>query len=178
MRRSVAVRIAVLLVLLGAYVSLPVFYDTVRSTEPVLSGQQVLFANPQAFVGEEVVVSGSVVDEEPVRVRVTGPGDSTVTVTLVGGTCCPETGSLSHSYGVLVDERTVDVIRMIVVPWWGLFYTYAVSLVAGVWVLLLGMRTWSFDVSNLELVPRSAPRWAKQDTDSGLVDKTEEDSDA
>jgi hypothetical protein len=178
MRRSVLVRLVALLVLVGAYVSLPVFYDTVRNTEPVLSGQHVLFTDPQAFVGEEVVVSGSVVAEDPVRVRVTGPRDSTATVTLVGRACCPEIGSISHSHGVLVDERTVDVTRMIVVPWWGLFYTYAISLVAGTWVLLLGVRTWGIDVPNLELVPRGASVRTEQDLDSRRGDEVEANSDA
>lgn len=105
-------------------------------------------------VGETVVVTGTVVDTNPVRVRIDGmPGSESVTVQGVDRRVSVRDHVQVRGY--VTGHRAVRAERAIVVPWWGQWYAWSISLLAGLWVLGRVVRQWTFDSKSLSFVLRT-----------------------
>ena len=117
-----------------------------------------------AYVGQQVQVSGTVVRTDPVVIAVeyeywTGTryrtGVLEFTVTGLERTVSP--GQHLQVYGVLAEARTVETTNSVVVPAGNIVFMYGVSALAGTWVLLRLVRGWTVDWRTLALEPRPEP---------------------
>lgn len=104
--------------------------------------------------GDRVVISGEIVDREQgetvVELEVNDDLYRIVVMGLGGG----EPGDDAWVYGTAAGERAVDAERSIVRETWEIVYMYAISLVAGFWVLARFLRGWRFDRDEWGFLPR------------------------
>lgn len=113
--------------------------------------------DPGAYVGQQVTVSGRVVDTDPLRVAAEYGTGGTYTVTVTDVDRSPAEGDYLSAFGTLEDGSTLSAERVIVREHWELWYMYLVSFVAGLWVLTRTVRRWRFDADELAFVPREEP---------------------
>ena len=166
-----------MLVLLPAYVTLPVAYDASAVDDDPFPDQRAFLSSPGDYLGERVVVGGRVVATDPLRLRVAGPEGTEATVTVTGRPCCPATGDVVTAYGVLTAPETVRALNAVVVPAWGRPYAYVVSALAGLWTLARIVRHWRFDPDEVAFVRRSSPLQPWRLADRGRSDRRD-DADA
>lgn len=110
--------------------------------------------DPSAFVGQQVTIGGTVVDTDPVVLRVRYGVDEVRYVTLVDVGEPVSSGDSISAFGTLTDEGTLDVDRALVRAPWETWYMYGVSFLGGLWVLGRIGRHWRLDRDRLALVPR------------------------
>lgn len=154
------IRIALVVVLLGVLAGQFVWFGSDPPPAPArnLFGTN-LDENYDSYVDERGVVDGTVVSTAPVVIAI-DRDDTDVRLTISGLDRQVSTGDRLRVYGVLRPDHEMDAIDTVVVPAWGLPYTYAVSAVSGLWVLSRTVRDWRFDVARLTLErrePTSAP---------------------
>lgn len=103
--------------------------------------------SPADYVGAEVQISGRVVATDPVVVALSyGAETRSVTVTDVSH---PVTeGDVLMLFGTLTDSETIRASNSFAVPPSGAMYTYSISFLAGLWVLVRLVRQWRFDLRN------------------------------
>ncbi|MFC4438478.1 MULTISPECIES: hypothetical protein [Natrialbaceae] len=123
----------------------------------------------EAYVGEQVVLGGFVVDTDPVVLATWASGDGRFTLVdadeHVQNTDEPlETGDHMSAYGTLEDESTLVVERATVQQPSETRYMVLVSLLGGLWVAGRLVRDWRFDLQRLAFVPRDRAR-SRDDTD-------------
>jgi hypothetical protein len=114
-------------------------------------------ADPGAYAGQKVALGGTVVNADPVRIEVEHGIAETFTVTVTGVRRPVTTGDNVKAFGTLEEADTLSADRVVVREPWELWYMYAVSFVAGLWVLLRTVRRWQFDGDRLAFVPREVP---------------------
>lgn len=116
------------------------------------------------YVGETVVVSGTVLQTDPLIIRdeytaVRNGGFVSgflrITVTDVPRT--PDHGDTVQVYGTLSASRTVHATNVVDVPARNYLYMYGASVVAGLWVLGRLLKCWRLDWRHLRVVPRESP---------------------
>ena len=151
-----AVAVVVLLAVLGG---LLVAAGT-QTPNPALNdypGAADVGADPGAYAGQKVAVGGTVVHADPVRIEVEYGIAETFTVTVTGVDRTVSAGDHLNAFGTLETEGRLSADRVVVREPWELWYMYAVSFVAGLWVLLRTVRRWRFDADRLAFVPREVP---------------------
>lgn len=158
----------VVLLLLGLLGSLLVYGGIDRPPAPELGdypGIEAIGESPERYQGQAVLVAGSVVATEPVVIRAedgTGAGIEPIDLTISAVGIPVERGDHLQVFGVLVDARRVQATNVVVVPRTGLWYTWTVSFLAGLWVLARISSHWRVDSETAALVPRSnwwRPAW-------------------
>lgn len=149
MRSSPAVRGIVLLALLGGLFGLCGWYGSLEPAPAVgaYPGAAEIGTDANRYVGERVAVGGEVVAVSPPVIDTEYGVGRTVTLRLVGldDSIQFEEGDSLRVYGVLQTGRTVRVLRAFAVPWYGRWYTWSVSFLAGLWVLARIVRSWRLD---------------------------------
>lgn len=131
--------------------------------------------DPEAYVGDRVVLEGEVVATDPVVIDAGHPqGSRRFTLTDAGGTLRNTEGSIDvgdrvRAFGTLTDTTTLAVDRSIARAPWEAQYMYLVSFLGGCWVLGRFVRGWRFDRARLAFVPRETPLALQQ---SDQVDAT------
>jgi hypothetical protein len=119
--------------------------------------------NRDAYVGERVTLSGTVVGTDPPVVDVEyGTGES-FRATLADADQSVSAGDRVSAFGRLEPSSTLVVERVIVREPWELWYMYGVSFLGGLWVLVRTLRRWRFDAEQLAFVPRERPLWGGRD---------------
>jgi len=119
--------------------------------------------SPTEYVGTDVEIGGRVVATEPVVVELSyGTASRRVTVTDVSH---PVTeGDTLRVFGTLTDSETIRASNSFAVPPSGAVYTYSISFLAGLWVLVRLVTQWRVD-SRRGLVRRTrtlrAVRWLR-----------------
>lgn len=113
----------------------------------------------EAYVGEQVVLGGFVVDTDPVVLATWASGDGRFTLVNadenVQNTDEPlETGDHMSAYGTLEDESTLVVERATVQQPSETRYMVLVSLLGGLWVAGRLVRDWRVDLEQFAFVPR------------------------
>jgi hypothetical protein len=109
----------------------------------------------EEYVGDQVVLAGTVVGTDPVEIRIGyGGGHRTITVTDLSAPV--QRGDQLRVFGTLVDSDTVRTTNGFTVPPENYLYTYTVSFVAGLWVLTRLVGQWRLAPTGL--VRRHAPR--------------------
>lgn len=119
--------------------------------------------NREASVGERVVLSGRVVDAEPVVVATRAGGDGRFTLVDANGRLRNGNGPLERgdrvtAFGRLVDESTLAVERTTVADPIGTAYMLVVSLLGGLWTVGRFATDWRFDRERVAVVRRTEPR--------------------
>ena len=117
---------------------------------------------PEAYVGEQVILGGIVVDIDPVVIatRASGHGQFVLVDvdTATGNTDDPlEIDERVNTFGTLEDESTLAVERAITREESESQYMYIVSTLGGLWVVWRFISHWRFDRSVLAFVPRAQP---------------------
>ncbi|MFC6719909.1 hypothetical protein ACFQGT_18115 [Natrialbaceae archaeon GCM10025810] len=118
---------------------------------------------PEAYVGEQVILHGRVVDTEPVVIAT--PTSGSDRVTLVGaeryrGTVDGplEPGVHMTAFGTLAEASTLTVERGLTRTPAEATYMYVVSALGGLWVAGRFGQGWRFDRQQLAFVPRADSR--------------------
>lgn len=107
-----------------------------------------------AYVGSEVVVTGPAVERDPLVVA-TGP-ERSLELRVVGYDGQPERGTRLRLHGTALGGKRLQVSSGFAVPDRGLWYTWGISFLAGLWVLTRLLREWTIDQDTLSIVPRTA----------------------
>lgn len=152
-RRWIAV-----LALTAALVGLFVAYGAVDpdpSVHDYPEGEDVA-AQPDAYVGERATLYGEVVSLDPVVVEVEAPDGESVRITARDAPPV-EVGQHLIAHGTVGPGPTFRVEEATVRDDWQFDYMYAVSAVAGLWVLARAVDHWRFDVRRLGFAPRDRP---------------------
>ncbi|WP_408958946.1 hypothetical protein [Natrinema sp. 74] len=118
-------------------------------------------SNRDAYVGDSVVIGGSVVETDPVVVATRASGYGRVTVANAHDSRLHSTAPLEQGddvtvFGTLTDDSTLEAERIITDEIRDTLYMLAISLVGGCWVLARLVRGWRIDRDRLALVPRTA----------------------
>lgn len=155
-----AVRLFAIAILLVAFGGLFIFYgalepDPEHNDHP---GNDDLEADPSTHIGEQVELSGTVVDTEPLVLEVEH-ADGTTEYVLENAPDA-EVGQEVRLFGTIepstsesADAR-LEVNDAIVRDSWETTYMYAVSIVAALWVVVRAVRHWRFDAGSFGFVPR------------------------
>jgi len=123
-----------------------------------------LAADYDARLGQQVQLTGTVVGTDPVVIAVgydrvvdgqARAGTVRFTVTGVGRPVAA--GQNLQVYGTARPDRTIAARNVVTVPSERIVYMYAVSAVAGLWVLARILRRWRLDPSTGALVRRERP---------------------
>jgi hypothetical protein len=146
--------LAVALVLTGLALLCPVYAQQPVNPElGVYPEPDDFIASPEPFVGDAVTTDGFVQQVSPLVIEVETPhGASDVTIT--SSELRPEVGDKVRVFGTLTDPRTIRSHHAFVVPQGGLWYTWGVSFLAGLWVLGRLIRHWTVDVARLRFQRR------------------------
>ena len=119
-----------------------------------------------AYIGERVTLSGTVVETNPVIITVEyGTGES-FRATLADADQSVSEGDQVSAFGTLESPSTLAVERVVVREPWELWYMYAVSFVGGLWVVARTVRRWRVDADRLAVVPREEPLQVGGDSDA------------
>ncbi|AUV82785.1 hypothetical protein C2R22_15000 [Salinigranum rubrum] len=118
--------------------------------------EQAVGPFPEEYVGDPVVLAGTVVGTDPVEIRIDGGGGHHRTITVTDFSAPVQRGDQLRVFGTLVDRDTVRTTNGFTVPPENYLYTYTVSFVAGLWVLVRLVGQWRLDPTGL--VRRRAPR--------------------
>jgi hypothetical protein len=165
--RAVA-RLGVVLLLLAGLGALLVWFGLPQPPAPE-AGQLVieshLAMDYDAHVGQRTAVRGTVRSVDPVVITAdyeywTGTryasGHLDLELTGLAATVAP--GDRVQVYGVVRPDGRLHVIRSVIVPDRNVLFMYAISAVAGVWVLWRLGRDWSIDWDSPGFEPRTDPR--------------------
>lgn len=161
-----AQRVIALPLLLGALVGLAVWFGTVPPN-PELGYYPTadhLMVDDDSYVGEQVQVSGTVVETDPVEVFVEyaswdgeryriGSGRLRVT----GAVGAVQEGQAVQIYGTVQPGGTIRATESVVVPVEDQLYMYTVSFLAGLWVLARLVRGWTVVPEQFAIRRRSRP---------------------
>lgn len=168
-------RVAAVVALLCVLFALCVAYGAV-APNPALGSypdHEDFGANPGPYVGQQVKVSGIVVSTDPVVVSSYVAAGDHRRFEVVGAAEPAAVGDNYRAFGVLEDETTVRAERAVVVEPWETYYTYAVSFVAGLWVLGRIVRDWRLDRRTLGVEPRgTAPTERRTGAAGPSADRT------
>lgn len=151
-------RILVVALLLASHSVLFSMYaqQPVNPEAGVYPGGSTVVENPDRYLGKHVVMEGIVQEPSPTVIAVhTSDGTTMITVTGTGFT--PETGDKLRVFGTLSDPGTVESESGFAVPERGFWYTWSISFLAGLWVLVRLLRHWKLDVSHMRFSRRDRP---------------------
>ncbi|KAB1193261.1 hypothetical protein GJR96_07295 [Haloferax sp. MBLA0076] len=164
-------RALALLVLLGCLFGFVVWFGSLTPDPAVGAYPESvhLGSDYDAWVGERTSLTGVVTDTDPLTI-VTGGGATELRVT--------DTDVDAHEaerlavYGVVEPDHTVRALNAYTVPPGNYTYMYAVSFLAGLWVLGRLVRDWRVNVETWSLASRSTPRNVTE-----RLDRTEQTED-
>lgn len=118
----------------------------------------------ERYVGTAVEVSGIVINTDPVVIGAQynyyAAGErhgGFFTLTLRGITIDLAERQVVQVYGVLESPDALAVQNLVVIPARNLLYMYAVSFVAGLWVLWRLLAHWRLDPASFAITKRSTP---------------------
>ncbi|MCL7418616.1 MAG: hypothetical protein M8354_12370, partial [Halalkalicoccus sp.] len=107
-----------------------------------------------AYHGESVEVSGTVVGTDPVAIEVGTDTDRPLVLTVLDVEGSVAVGQELRVFGTAQPDHVVVAHETVVVSPWETYYAWAVSFVAGVWVLARFVGGWRFERPRLRFAPR------------------------
>lgn len=161
MEFSRVTRVLLLLCLLAVLFSLLVFGGIDRPPAPELGdypGTDEFVEAPGDYQGQQVTVNGRVVSTDPVVIRSkhgTAAGIEHVELTVTAVDATVELDDHLQVFGVLKGPRTIEATTVVLVPRTGVWYTWTISFLAGLWVLGRIISHWRIDIETGALVPRA-----------------------
>lgn len=155
-------RLLAIALLLVALSGLFVWYGML-SYEPAINDfpdEDNVGPNPDAYVGERVVLGGEITATDPITIEATHCDGTTTFVlenadaTLQNADGPLEVGDSVSAFGTLETTATLDTERTVTHEVWEYLYMYAISFLGGVWVLGRFVQGWRFDCERLAFTPR------------------------
>lgn len=112
--------------------------------------------DPEAYLGERVSVSGTVVSHDPLRIEEEYGVDATLTLEIRDVDDPPPVGHHLSVFGTLdeADPGVVHAETTVTQAPWEAIYMYVVSFLGGLWVLWRLLTHWRVDRNALAIVPR------------------------
>lgn len=107
------------------------------------------------YVGDRVQFGGTVVETDPLVVETTPTQGAPLRLTVESFDGDPTVGDEINLYGTLESDHRVVVIDSYTREPWEAYYMYAVSFIAGIWVLGRFIRGWRFDRKTFAFEPHS-----------------------
>lgn len=159
-------RATALFILLGAVFAGCVWFGALQPapTDGRYPSTDDIVQHPDQYEGEPVVVNGEVVASQPLRVEASYSfvrdgrlQRGTVPFTITNAKVAASIGDEIQVFGVLHQEQTIQATRIVVTPSRNVRYMYAISALAGLWVLSRLLRQWRFAADRFAVVPRSGP---------------------
>lgn len=144
----------VLLLLVGQFTLFPLYaQQPVNPDAWVLPRSGDFLDAPDRYLGEKVVTEGVVVDTDPLTLDVEVE-QQVYPINVTGSAITPNVGDKVRVYGILAGPRTVRALNAFAVPRRGLWYTWSVSSLAGLWTLVRMLKHWRLDLHELAFRPR------------------------
>ena len=112
--------------------------------------------SPEQYIGDTVVIGGIVQQVSPLIIKIEttqGPRE----ITIVDSALRPELGDKVRVFGILTAAGAVRSLNGFVVPQGGLWYTWSISFLAGLWVLTRLIRHWTVDWTQIQFQRRDTP---------------------
>ena len=149
-------RLIIIVILLGVLFSLFVLFGTV-SYDPAMNnfpGNDEIGPDPEAYTGKEVEAGGTVVATDPIIIEIEYGIDQSKEITLMNVDTSVSEGQRVSAFGTLTTDGTLDTERVLTSYPWEIWYMYAVSIIAALWVAARIVTQWKFDRDQLAFVPR------------------------
>lgn len=108
--------------------------------------------------GDRVTIGGRVVSTDPLVFEADPELGEPIEFTITNVDTAVSIGDEIVVHGTLTDERTIRATGSYTREPWELYYMYAVSALAGLWVLGRFLRGWAFDRSTVGFRPRANER--------------------
>ncbi|MBS3817568.1 MAG: hypothetical protein KGY76_08415 [Candidatus Thermoplasmatota archaeon] len=118
--------------------------------------QEHLIEDYDGYVGEEVELTGDVIETGPVKIEAEH-GDETIVLTITDVEKDVEKGDRLSVYGVVKEDKTIKADNTVVHPPINYAYMYLISSVAAVWVFTRIVRQWRWDSQKAALKVREEP---------------------
>jgi hypothetical protein len=109
--------------------------------------------HPDAYVGQSVMLGGTVVGTDPITIEADPETGESFQVTLQHVDESVAVGDEIVAFGTLEDDSTLTVERAVVRSPWEFTYMYLVSFIGGLWVLGRLATQWRIDGDRLVLLP-------------------------
>ncbi|MCO8265165.1 hypothetical protein NKF06_00825 [Haloferax sp. AB510] len=151
-------RVLGILVLLGCLFGLMVWFGSLAPAPGVgaYPGSEELGTDYDAWVGDQVSLTGTVIDTDPLTISAEYGAGEQVRLRVTDAAVDAQQGDSLSVYGVVEPDRTIRSLNAYTVPPGNYLYMYAVSFLAGLWVLGRIIRSWRLD-ETWSLVPRETP---------------------
>lgn len=152
-------RVVALVCLLAILGGLFVWAGTVGPdpTNNDFPGPTDIHENPDEYVGSLVTVSGTVTSTDPLTIETEPHPGETRTFVVENANDDAAVGDRVWAHGPLRSEGRVDTIHAVHREPWELSYMFAVSVLAGLWVLARFANRWTVDTTAWAVVPRREP---------------------
>ncbi len=108
--------------------------------------------------GDRVTIGGRVVSTDPLVIEADPTFEDPIELTITNVGSAVSIGDEIVVHGTLTDERTIRATGNYAREPWELYYMYAVSAIAGLWVLSRFLRGWQLDRSTGGFRPRANER--------------------
>lgn len=154
--QRVYARLGAVVVLLGLLGGLTVWAGTLGPTPEVgaYPSQDDLVQEYDRYLGQRAVVDGTVISTTPFMIDATADTGETMRLTIVDLDIAVERGEIVRVYGIVEADATIRALNAYTVSRHGLWYTWTVSFLAGLWVLTRIVRQWRIDSDRWALEPR------------------------
>jgi len=119
--------------------------------------QDQLLEDYEAYIGENVGVSGTVVSRKPLSIKAEGTYGDEIELELVGMDSEAAIGDNLGVYAVVNSDGRLTVINSVHKPEQAYWRTRVLSFIAGLLVIIYGLRHWRFDRSRLTFCRRNSP---------------------
>lgn len=147
----------IILLLIGHAMLFPLFaQQPVTPDVGVYADSDEFIKNPNQYISEPVVTEGFVQQTSPIIIRAE-TSHGAYNITLTDTNLSPSTGDKLRTFGTLTAPKTVKSIYSFVVPQRGLWYTWGISFLAGIWVLARLIQHWTVNLSRLSFSRRDTP---------------------
>ncbi|WP_244877439.1 hypothetical protein [Haloferax prahovense] len=151
-------RIVGILVLLGCLFGLMVWFGSLAPAPEAgaYPGAEELGTDYDAWVGDQVNLTGTVIDTDPLTISAEYGAGEQVRLQISNAAVDAQQGDTLSVYGVVEPDRELSSLNAYTVPPANYLYMYAVSFLAGLWVLGRIIQSWRLD-ETWSLAPRETP---------------------
>lgn len=113
------------------------------------------------YTGQHVAIGGNVLETDPVTIEIDPVGDSRLELVVEGIQQPIQPNQYVRIFGIANDDQSITAIRTVAIPPNAYRYTYAVSFLAGLWVLGRIISQWRVDPDSFGLTPKLGHRTTK-----------------
>lgn len=123
---------------------------------------------PSQYQNEQITIHGRVISTDPVIVRAEYEADSglkSIDLQIADIGTDVTRGDKLQIFGTLIDAQTIRATNIVVFSEIGRWYTWLISFIAGLWVLVRIINRWTIDLRTGAFSPRSDPLYRVFDGD-------------